>query len=480
MAGAPPPVLSHRPRMLVHVSSFVELPVDLDAMAPGPELGTILACLDLSRYNGFQLVQILSAQQRQVSFDNARLLAVTRELTYTSWGGEHAEPTRRVEPDRFTATEISFALAATEYSAGALIVTALTAVDELPALHQALSEGRIDLTKTRMIVNELADATREHARLVLDKVLTHAHRATTTQLKTILRRALLKLDPDTVRKRHRASVESRRFDHDTDPCGTASLTASYLPPDKAAAAYDYVDAIARASKAAGDPRRLHQLRADISADLLAGVDPTHAGAATPAPRKGAITVQLGLATLAMLDDNPGELPGYGPVIADIARQTATQLATTATWHFQILDHHASTIAEGILGPTARKTIIGLVDRTGYRPTAAQQNFINARDKTCRAPGCNRPAHRCDIDHTCDWICCQDATIWNMCALCRRHHMAKHLAGFTLRRGPHGMDWTTPRGHRYTVIHPNTNPPTILEQQFAAAVTGHTTPGKLRY
>ena len=182
----------------------------------------------------------------------------------------------------------------------------------------------------------------------------------------------------------------------------------------------------------------------------------------------------------MLDDNPGELPGYGPVIADIARQTAAQMATTATWHFQVLDHHGTTMAEGILGPTARKTIAGLVDRTGYRPTAAQEAFVNARDQTCRAPGCARPAHRCDIDHTCDWICCQDGTIWNMCVLCRRHHLAKHLAGFKVRRGPHGMDWTTPRGHRYTVIHPDAEPPTYFERHFAAAVTGHTTPGKLRF
>jgi len=466
------------------VSGYVSLPVDLESMPPGPALGAVLASLDPSLYNGFQLVEILAAQNRQVSFENARLLTFTRELTYTTWGGDEAEPTRRAEPDRFGGTEIAFALACTEYSAQALILTAVTAVDELPALHQALQAGRIDVTKAKMVVNELAFATREHARLVVDKVLQHARRATTTQLKTILRRALLKLDPDAVKKRYKASVDSRRFDHDPDPCGTASLTASWLAPDKAAAAYDYVDAIARASKAAGDPRRLHQLRADVVADLLAGVDPTLAGASTPAPRKGAITLTIGLGTLAMLDELPGELPGYGPVIADVARQTAAQMATTATWRFQVLDHHATTMAEGILGPAARnairKAVTGYVDRTGYRPTAAQRAFINARDRTCRAPGCARPAHRCDIDHTCDWICCQDGSIWNMCLLCRRHHMAKHQAGFKVRRGPHGTDWTTPRGHRYTVTNPDAAPSTYFERRFAATITGHTTPGKLRF
>ena len=76
------------------------MPVDLESMPPGPELGAVLASLDPSLYNGFQLVEILAAQNRQVSFENARLLTFARELTYTSWGGDEAEPTRRVEPDR--------------------------------------------------------------------------------------------------------------------------------------------------------------------------------------------------------------------------------------------------------------------------------------------------------------------------------------------------------------------------------------------
>jgi hypothetical protein len=45
---------------------------------------------------------------------------------------------------------------------------------------------------------------------------------------------------------------------------------------------------------------------------------------------------------------------------------------------------------------------------------------------------------------------------------------------------HGTDWTTPRGHRYTVTHPDATMPTIFEAQFVARITGHTTPGKLRF
>jgi hypothetical protein len=35
----------------------------------------------------------------------------------------------------------------------------------------------------------------------------------------------------------------------------------------------------------------------------------------------------------------------------------------------------------------------------YIPSAVLATFIRCRDTTCRFPGCDEPAHRCDIDHT---------------------------------------------------------------------------------
>jgi hypothetical protein len=37
-------------------------------------------------------------------------------------------------------------------------------------------------------------------------------------------------------------------------------------------------------------------------------------------------------------------------------------------------------------------------RLHYRPTVDQAAYVRARDKHCRAPGCRRPTHQCDIDH----------------------------------------------------------------------------------
>jgi hypothetical protein len=36
---------------------------------------------------------------------------------------------------------------------------------------------------------------------------------------------------------------------------------------------------------------------------------------------------------------------------------------------------------------------------GYRPSTALQRFVRNRDLTCRFPGCDVPAERCDLDHT---------------------------------------------------------------------------------
>jgi Domain of unknown function (DUF222)/HNH endonuclease len=317
---------------------------------------------------------------------------------------------------------------------------------------------------------KFSDADDTHARTVIDTLLPTAGRMTTTQIRQRLRHLLLTLDPDAIRKRHTRAIQERWVQHSEYANGTAMISGSYLPKDKAAAAYQYLDAIAVATKAAGDGRRLDQIRADVFVDLLAGVDPTLAGAVLPAPRKGVINLQIGLTTLACLDDRPADIAGFGPVLADIARQATTQLATVAQWRFTLRDDNGNPIAEG---PLARKVTHHLAhtlthpnpgngpgggkgsglpeaENPGYRPTAAQKAFVHARDITCRAPGCSRPAYRCDLDHIRDRIDGGPTTIDNICTLCRRHHRAKHVAGYQLRRTYHGILWTSPRGHRYIV------------------------------
>jgi hypothetical protein len=375
---------------------------------------------------------------------------------------------------------------------------ALSTIDRTPAVFDAMTAGLLDLTKAKIIATELGNATDDHARQVVARLLPEVERCTTAQIREKIRRLLLKLDPDAVRKRHQKALESRAVEHAEYSNGTAALSGICLPKDKAAAAFDHITAIATATRSAGgDARSLDQIRADVFADLLAGVDPALSGAATPATRKGVVNLHIGLTTLAGLDDYPGEIEGFGPLIADIARDTAAQLAETAQWRFVVHDDNGEAVAEGPLRhrpptpnsgespanePPPGKAAAGQSaagDRVGYRPTARQKAYVIARDRTCRAPGCRRPARACDLDHIRDWADSHETTILNLTALCRRHHRAKHKGGFRVQRTLFGIDWVTPRGRRYTVIPEFASAPGEVEFSLSQWIHGFHSPSQLR-
>jgi hypothetical protein len=107
------------------------------------------------------------------------------------------------------------------------------------------------------------------------------------------------------------------------------------------------------------------------------------------------------------------------------------------------------------GPAASDATAGGCAHAGqagtYRPPPRLQEFVVARDLTCRFPSCGQPAWRGDLDHTVPWP--QGPTCrCNLGALCRTHHLVKHEAGWALSQA-HGngtFTWVTPSGRRYTV------------------------------
>ena len=88
----------------------------------------------------------------------------------------------------------------------------------------------------------------------------------------------------------------------------------------------------------------------------------------------------------------------------------------------------------------------------YRPSTGLTAFVRMRSMTCVFPGCNRPAHRCDIDHLTPWPA--GATHpGNLRPLCREHHLLKTFrtgpGGWTVTAHPDGAtEWISPTGHTY--------------------------------
>ena len=174
--------------------------------------------------------------------------------------------------------------------------------------------------------------------------------------------------------------------------------------------------------------------------------PRRGVAALPAPRRGVVELLLPVSTATGLDDLPGELAGWGPVLADIARQISEQ-QRDGQWRFSAygrlgeLEHHGIT--------TARPARPGR-QGSGRRPAAAVAAFVKARNRTCTAPGCRVPATSCDLDHTTDWSKGGGSDPDNLGPSCRRHHRFKHESGATLwQLDPGGVFvWTTRSGMQY--------------------------------
>lgn len=195
-----------------------------------------------------------------------------------------------------------------------------------------------------------------------------------------------------------------------------------------------------------DARKLDQVRADLFCDMLLTTAPSaHGTEGALAAIMGRVQVTVPALTLAGdPSGGPALLAGYGPIDSDLARRLA---GLAPGWDRVFLD------------PCSGEPLA--VDR--YRPSAQIARFLAARDERCRAPGCTRPAHRCDNDHT---IAASDGgrtSAANLASFCRRHHICKHHTTWRVRQIGHGIiEWTGPTGRRY-----RDRPPAVV--RFVPAV-----------
>lgn len=402
---------------------------DLVQVAPGPRLAALLDGVERSALNGYEMVEVMQARARQVAHDQAALLADMVEVAHCAAGDFDAPAARMDHPDDYAADEIRMALCLTRRAADSMLGLALDVVQRLPQVHEALVAGQIDLPRARVFDNETGALDQETARAVVAQVIDAAARLTTGQLAARLRRLVIAIDPAAARKRQEDSVKQRYLHSELDQDGTATLAGYRLPADRAAAAAARIDALARAAKQGGDIRTMDALRADTFLDLLEGVD---VGATAG---RGGVELRVPLTTLMRLADEPGEIGGWGPVVADIARQVAERQAGSP-WRVSVYDALGRLVHHG---PVRR------------RPTTADAEFVKARDRTCRAPGCRTPASRADLDHTRDWAKGGPTIPENLGVLCRHDHGYKHHDGVRLIQIASGVFvWISRLGHRYAV------------------------------
>jgi hypothetical protein len=250
-----------------------------------------------------------------------------------------------------------------------------------------------------------------------------------------LDRVVARADRDAVRRRR-----DLRGDREVSIWGDADgLTEIFgrLVTTDAHAVDARLDALA-ATVCADDPRTRNQRRADAMGAMAARADrlacrcgqPHCPAAATPAPRAVVIHVLAEQATLDGTTQTPGSMIGSDALIpADLI----ADLAKSAK--LRPLFHPADAAPE-----------------RGYTPSQALADFVRCRDLTCRFPGCDKPAVRCDLDHTVPYGDGGPTHASNLKSLCRLHHLIKTFWGWSDQQLPDGtLIWTAPSGHTYVTI-----------------------------
>ena len=373
--------------------------------------------------------------------------------------------------------EVGAALRLSPVTAGDRTAVAVDLRNRFPRTLALLSRGDISWLQAAHLARGTDDLPDDTARLVEDAVIGRLPRLTAAETKRAVADAVVTVDPQAATERAARRHRDRRIDRVPDRAGVLGW---YLPVPVGVegAAWARTTALAKAvqgaRRAAGlDDPGLDALRLDVVVDQILGLDPlpdlpgaggptgpgrvdadadvdvdadvagshhgAHHGANCGArvPRcscggKQTAAVVIDLATLLRLADHPGQVPGYGAVPAELARE----MAADRDWVRWTIDP-----ATGDLLDTGADT---------YRPGDRLARYIRAREQVCGFPGCGTRAERCELDHTREFDRGGRTVRANLGPLCRAHHNAKTHGGWRLDKQPvtGTTTWTSPLGRSY--------------------------------
>ncbi len=318
----------------------------------GPELAHLLAEHDPAGLSGYALVDYLKASERQASWTASLQLRAVAELAGRKsapdgdgTGGVAGRlPTGQI--NEFVDVEIAAALHLSRSAAAAKLGLALR-LHELTAVSTALRQGVIDLPRARVFADGLIGLDDETATVLSERLLVRAARQTASQLRSCLQRAVLAVNPAAAEEAHQQAIDERRVVLTPVANGMTEFWA-LLPADAGAALYGAVTALADQAKTRDDHRSIDQRRADVLGDLGYSVLDNHE--LPPRHRRRPhLLVTVAATTLLGLDEEPGELAGYGPIPASMARR----LAEDGTWRRILTDPVSGTLLDTAPPPTHR-------------------------------------------------------------------------------------------------------------------------------
>jgi len=405
-------------------------------------------------------IDYLSALDRQESW-----ICALKQEALVAIAGEYADEDGGIFGcvDDEEREDVATALRLSPTTAQNRIDVARVLVGHLPNTISALSTGEISVAHATVIARETASAIRnglseESIFRVEQTALAHAEFHTPGQVASKVKTTIAKLAPEEFEEIVDRARDSRRVTCYPEADGMATVIA-ILPAEDAQTVMKSIeayilkrkqeeqaclcDAVTGISKdclhhthegAAGwsmlsaDMKRADALTT-IASQALASI----ADYVLPHRRPITISVAIDLPTLLGLAENPGQLAGYGAIPASVARR----LAADGNWQRFVSDPTTGNLLD--------------FGREKYTPPQELIDYLLARDRVCRFPGCRRTGQSSDIDHAQSWETGGETNPANLGLLCRRHHRMKTHGGWSLESNPDGSClWKSPKGKTFFV------------------------------
>jgi hypothetical protein len=342
-----------------------------------------------------------------------------------------------------TTSEVAAALSLSPKAAGEVVSQADALTNRLPKVAAVLAAGKVAWHVVQLIVarTELVADFSVCARLDADLAARIGKWQSWSRKRVInaVDAAVRDADPDAIREREKAEDQRHVW---VRPRADGTTSIECILTARAATAFDGRLTLITGGVCTQDPRTMDQRRADAVEALSEGrelacqcglPDCPAADPGAPTATRVVINVIAAQSTIAGGGNAPGYLTGYGVIDA----KQVEQLAAHAT-----------------LRPLAEPNV-SAAEALRYQPGAALARWIRCRDLTCRFPGCDRPAERCDIDHTVPFDHNHPdnggmTVPWNLKCLCRQHHRLKtFVEGWRDEQLADGtVIWTSPTGEVY--------------------------------
>ncbi|NED99179.1 HNH endonuclease signature motif containing protein [Phytoactinopolyspora halotolerans] len=365
---------------------------------------------------------------------------------------------------RGIAEQIGLARGLSPASAARQLTHARVLSRDMPQTLALLRRGEVSEFVATLVVNETSHLGADERRAVDAQLAGELAGLGPKKAAGMARRLAIEADPAAAVARASNARKDRRVSLRPAP-DTMTILTALVPVEQGVKAYASLRRHADAAVSSGDERSRHQIMAD---ELIARVS----------GQADAVSAEIGLVmtdtSLLGGDETPAEIPGYGPVPAQIARNLAAQAAHTAHARANDGDPHVDDgdprangdgvgdgVGEGDGVERARIWIrrlytdpaTGIVrdcDPRRRRFDGVLAKLLHYRDGgVCRDPYCDADIR--EYDHVHPYADGGDTIPANGRGVCQRGNHTRQIPGWNVRvvdAQRHIVDTTTPTGHTY--------------------------------